>query len=127
MEVRANAVYTGNLKAGSRMFFFDVRKASSNNNYLVISETSKDKEGNKKSRMRVVVENFQFLNRGTGMGQGAPSAPDDGQSAPAPQAQRQPFRPQGRPAPAAPAPQAEMDPPSMEDEAPQVRDEDIPF
>ena len=59
MEVRANAVYTGNLKAGSRMFFFDVRKASSNNNYLIISETSKDKEGNKK-RTSLMIFNDQF-------------------------------------------------------------------
>ena len=63
MEVRANAVYTGNLKAGSRMFFFDVRKASSNNNYLIISETSKDKEGNKKrTSMMIFADQFaEFL------------------------------------------------------------------
>jgi len=88
-------------------------------------------DGSKRSRMRVVVENFQFLNRGQGMGQGAPiqDPADEGHAPrPAPQ-QRQPFRPQGRPA-AAPAPAAapqEMDAPSMEEDAPQIREDDIPF
>ena len=94
-----------------------------------------DKEGAKKSRMRVVVENFQFLNRGTGQAQSAPTADGSEEGGgyaprPAPQQQRQPFRPQGRPAavPApTPAPQADMDPPSMDDDAPQIREDDIPF
>jgi single-strand DNA-binding protein len=90
-----------------------------------------EKDGQKHSKMRVVVENFQFLNRGTGMGQGAPVAdPSEEGYAPRPAAapqQRQPFRPQGRPAAAPAAPPPEMDAPSMEEDAPQIRDEDIPF
>ncbi len=76
-------------------------------------------DGSKRSKMRVVVENFQFLNRGQGLGQGggggaagAPMPEDDtgGNYAPqqpqpyqqpAPQA-RQPYRAAGRPAAAAP-------------------------
>src|SRR5579862_6223458 len=87
-------------------------------------------DGTKKSRMRVVVENFQFLNRGTGMGQGAPVGDPSEEGGQAPRPQRQPFRPQGRPAagPAASVPAAghgDGDAPSMEEEAPQIREDDI--
>jgi single-strand DNA-binding protein len=106
-------------------------------------------DGSKRSKMRVVIENFQFLSRGPGAGgQGAygAAAPqaDPGeyagepQAAPAPQ-QRQPYRPAGgrpmaqtRPAQAPPQQQAPNydagDVPSNPaDEAPQIPQDDIPF
>lgn len=89
-------------------------------------------DGVKRSKMKVVVENFQFLNRS-----GAPQQFDGGGeegegAAPRPQQQRQPYRAAGRPAPqqaARPVQQnAEMDPPSgAEDDAPPIKDDDIPF
>ncbi|HEY4329438.1 MAG TPA: single-stranded DNA-binding protein [Phycisphaerae bacterium] len=102
-----------------------------------------EKEGVKHSKLKVVVENFQFLNRGQpgGYGGGGGQAADPGeyggepQSAPAPQ-QRQPYRQPGRPmqaarpAPAAPAPAPNYDNdiPSMPaDEGAQIAQEDIPF
>jgi single-strand DNA-binding protein len=110
-----------------------------------------EKDGIKHSKMRVIVENFQFLNRGQpggyGGGQGgyAPGAPaaDPGeyagepQAAPAPQ-QRPAYRaPAGRPvaqprpapAPQQPAPNYDAgDVPSVPaDDAPQISSEDIPF
>jgi len=105
-------------------------------------------DGSKRSRMKVVVENFQFLNRGTGQysgGAAGGAAPAQGgggyggeqeyggePAAAAPQPARQPFRQAGRPgAPAArpaPAPNYDADVPSMpEDDAPQIKEDDIPF
>ncbi len=60
----------------------------------------------KRSRMKVVCENFQFLGSGRGDSAGAPAG-EGGYSAPAP-------RSAARPAPAAPAPQENLD-------------EDVPF
>lgn len=100
-------------------------------------------DGTKRSKMRVVIENFQFLNRSAGPGMGAgPAAGGDEEyaAAPAP-AQRQPYRQAARPAAAAPArpapapappaapaqPNYDSDGPSQNDEAPPMKDEDIPF
>ena len=107
-------------------------------------------DGTKRSKLKVVVENFQFLNRGTGQYGGAPGggaapAQQGGGSyggeqeyggepaAAAPQPQRQPYRQAGRPGaqPARPAPAPNYDAgdvPSMpEDDAPQIKEDDIPF
>jgi single-strand DNA-binding protein len=97
-------------------------------------------DGSKRSKLRVVVENFQFLNRGQPGGYGgggAQAAADPGEyagepaAAPAP---RQFSRPAaGRPMQARPAPQQAPnydagDVPSVPaDEAPQISSEDIPF
>jgi single-strand DNA-binding protein len=103
-------------------------------------------DGSKRSKMRVVVENFQFLNRGQ-PGGGGYAAPADGgneyagEEGGAPAAPRQAYAPRQamRPAPSggrpgaqpprpAPAPNYDADVPSMpEDEAPQIKDDDIPF
>jgi single-strand DNA-binding protein len=105
-------------------------------------------DGSKRSKMRVVIENFQFLNRGGGQGGGgfAPQAQADAgeytgedaaPAAPAPRqayAARQPYRQGGRPgaqpvARPAPAPNYDAgDVPSVpEDDAPAIKDDDIPF
>jgi single-strand DNA-binding protein len=109
-----------------------------------------EKDGIKHSRMKVIVENFQFLNRGQPGGYGAPAAAAEpgeyaGEPAPAPQQpaypQRQAYRPAGRPgmappaarpAPTAPAAPATPNydagdaPPPPEDGA-QIAQDDIPF
>lgn len=96
-------------------------------------------DGSKRSKMRVIVENFQFLNRAGGPGGGQQQSDDQGEYSgePAPrQAPRQyAQRAPGRPAPAnspAPRPQQapnyEQDVPSApEDEAPPITNDDIPF
>jgi len=105
-------------------------------------------DGSKRSKMRVIVENFQFLNRGQpggygGGGQGGEAGGGEyagEESAPAPraaaaprQAQGQPYRQGGRPGapvqrPAAAPNYDAGDVPSMpEDDAPQIKDDDIPF
>jgi single-strand DNA-binding protein len=102
-----------------------------------------EKDGVKHYKMRVIVENFQFLNRGQpgGYGGGAPAA-DPGEYAgePAPAAQARPaYRaPGGRPVAQAPRPAAAPqqaapnydagDVPSVPaDDAPQISQDDIPF
>ena len=96
-------------------------------------------DGSKRSKMRVVIESFQFLGGGQQRTGGAPggegeytgeeSAPAPRQAAPA----RQPYRPAGRPG-AAPARPAQAAAPNYdagdvmpEDSAPQIREDDIPF
>lgn len=105
-----------------------------------------EQEGVKRSRMKVIIENFQFLNRAQPGAYGAPAggapaaAGYDGEysgepaAAPAP-APRPAYRPPqgGRPAPQPPRPAPTPnydagDVPSMpEDDAPQIKGEDIPF
>jgi single-strand DNA-binding protein len=100
-------------------------------------------DGSKRSKMRVIVENFQFLNRGQPGGYGAPAA-DPGEyagepaAAPAPQ-QRPAYRaPGGRPVAQGPRPAAvpQQPAPPMDggdvpsvpaDEAPPISQDDIPF
>ncbi len=106
-------------------------------------------DGSKRSKMRVVVENFQFLNRGTGQfsGQGgqqggqqqggyAGEGEGGGEAGPVQTtpAARAPYRNAGRPAPQAAARPAQApnyeagDVPSVpEDDQPPIKDEDIPF
>jgi single-strand DNA-binding protein len=102
-------------------------------------------DGSKRSKMRVIVENFQFLNRGQGQGGGGYGAGGDGgeyggEDAPAPAPRQpmarasQPYRQGGRPGAAPMQRPASMpnydagDVPSMpEDDAPQIKDDDIPF
>ena len=99
-------------------------------------------DGSKRSKMRVVIENFQFLSRGPGGGgqggnsRGAPASDPgeySGEPAPAPQQHRQPYRPQGRPTP---QPQRPAQSPNYDagdvpgvpaDDAPQITQDDIPF
>ncbi|MBU1037241.1 DUF3276 family protein [Patescibacteria group bacterium] len=38
-------IYTKKLQAGEKTYFFDVKKASTGNKYLQISENRKDKKG----------------------------------------------------------------------------------
>jgi single-strand DNA-binding protein len=95
-------------------------------------------DGSKRSKLKVIIENFQFLNRAGGPqqfdgGDGEAQAGGGGyapRQQAAPQA-RQPYRAGGRPVaqPAArPAPNVDMDPPSgAEDDAPPIKDDDIPF
>jgi single-strand DNA-binding protein len=98
-----------------------------------------EKDGAKHYKMRVIVENFQFLNRGQpgGYGQGGAPAGDPGEYAGEPgnpPAQPRPaYRaPGGRPAAqarpqAAPNYDAGDVPPHPADDAPQISSEDIPF
>ncbi len=94
-------------------------------------------DGSKRSKLKVIIENFQFLNRGQPGGQGGAPAGDGGEYAGEPQTTqvaRQPYRQGGRPG-AAPARSAPVTPnydvgdmPSMpEDSAPHIREDDIPF
>lgn len=100
-------------------------------------------DGTKRSKMRVVVENFQFLNRSQGApgGGGGNYGGEDGGGgyggeggAPRQQAPgRQPYRQGGRPGTAgpaqrpAPAPNYDAGDAPAPDEAPPLSDEDIPF
>jgi len=94
-------------------------------------------DGGKRSKLKVVVENFQFLNRGQPGSYGGAAAGDPGEyagetsaAAPAP---RQFNRAPGRPMQQRPAPQQAPnydagDVPSVPaDDAPQISSEDIPF
>jgi len=101
-------------------------------------------DGSKRSKLKVTVENFQFLNRAQPGGHGAGGQAGEGgeyggeESAPAPRQmaprQAQPYRQGGRPGagpvqrPAAAPNYDAGDVPSMpEDDAPQIKDDDIPF
>lgn len=109
-------------------------------------------DGSKRSKMRVIIENFQFLNRSSGQfagqntGQGggqqggySGEAEYAGESSPVQTtpAARQPYRPAGRPAaqpaprpapaPAAPNYEAGDVPSIPEDDQPQIKEDDIPF
>jgi single-strand DNA-binding protein len=104
-----------------------------------------EKDGIKHSRMKVIIENFQFLNRGQPGGYGAPAAAEPGEYTGEPAAAPQPayaprpaYRPAGRPAagppaarpaPAAtPAPNNDIgDAPPPAEEAPPIAQDDIPF
>ncbi len=106
-------------------------------------------DGTKRSKMRVIVENFQFLNRGQGAPGGGGAGGYGGEEgggggggyggeggAPRQQARpagNQPYRQGGRPAAAgpaqrpAPAPNYDAGDAPASDEAPPLSDEDIPF
>src|SRR4051812_47081687 len=102
-----------------------------------------EKEGQKHSKLKVVVENFQFLNRaapgqfGSGAGGGQQAGYDGengGEAAQAAPAPRQNFRPQGRPgmnaprpAPAAAQPNYDVGDNVPEDATPPIKEDDIPF
>lgn len=83
-------------------------------------------DGTKRSKIRVVIENFQFLNRSAG-----PMAVDSGggeeAAAPRPQQARPAYRPAGRPPAQPAAPAADADPPAPDDAPPPIKDDDIPF
>lgn len=90
-------------------------------------------DGSKRSKMRVVIENFQFLggrsdSSGGGGGSQYSEEQGGGGGGGGGYQQRQPMRqarPMGRPAPA-PA-HADMDPPSQDELPPPMKDDDIPF
>jgi single-strand DNA-binding protein len=102
-----------------------------------------ERDGTKHYKMKVVVENFQFLNRGQGGGYGAPAEnseyagePGQGGGGYAPRQQARPAynRGGGRPVaaaqaapPAQSAPDYDTGDPVPEDSAPPIKDEDIPF
>ena len=77
-------------------------------------------DGTKRSRMRVIVEGFQFIDSRPAGGCDS-AAPEDDSGAPA---ARPAYRPAARTVPARPAPN-EAPPPEMD--APPIRDDDIPF
>lgn len=90
-------------------------------------------DGTKRSRMKVVVDTFQFIDSGgraTEAGGDDGGAPQQNYAPRQPSAARPPQRPMGRPA-AAPAPQRNYDedaaPPMPDDDAPPIKEEDIPF
>ena len=56
-KVKQPPVYSGVCKSGKRVFFFDVKKASNNTNYLIVSESSFDKEGNKRRNSLMIFNN----------------------------------------------------------------------
>ena len=77
-----------------------------------------DKEGTKRSKLKVIVEQFQFLGGGGGGGgsrRSEESPVQEGQSYPAPES--------GAPAPAAPPPAADF----QDSEPPAPADSEIPF
>src|SRR4051812_38719327 len=102
-------------------------------------------DGGKRSKMRVIVENFQFLNRGQPGGYGGAPAAEAGEYAGEPAAapqqpaypqRQQAYRPAGRPgaAPAArpaAAPQAapnyDAGDSGPQEDGPQISQDDIPF
>jgi single-strand DNA-binding protein len=101
-------------------------------------------DGSKRSKMRVVVENFQFLNRSAGpMGGnnaggedvgmpeygGEPTSAPRQQMARAPQPMRAPGRPNAGPMTPRPAAAPNYDAPDSipEDDGPPLKDEEIPF
>ena len=85
-------------------------------------DTWEDKQGGgKRSKHRVVINNFQLMPRRDGGGAGGGAAPEGSQAAPA-----------RRPAPARPAPQQQQAPAGSPqqppyDEQPQFKEDDIPF
>jgi single-strand DNA-binding protein len=86
-------------------------------------------DGSNRSKLTVTIESFQFVDSRPGGGAGGGDEAEGGAPRPAYQP-RQNARPvAGRPGPAArPASSNDMDPPSPdEDDAPPIRDEDIPF
>ncbi len=80
-------------------------------------------DGTKRSKMRVIIEGFQFIDgRPAGSGE-AGAAPEEGGE---PASARPAYRPAARSAPARPAPSTDGPPPT-EPDSPPIRDDDIPF
>ena len=48
-------IFSSRVRAGSRTYYFDVKKNSKNDNYLVISESKKVGDDNEKQRHRIMV------------------------------------------------------------------------
>lgn len=98
-------------------------------------------DGTKRSKLRVIVENFEFIGGRQGGGEGGggyEGGGEEGGYAPRPQQARSfaPRQPQGRPMqqrPAAPAPQQQpqydpgADAPAPDDAPPPISEDDIPF
>lgn len=87
-------------------------------------------DGSKRSKLRVVVENFEFLGGGRGGagGGGEEGGEGGGGYAPRQPAARAPYRPAaGRPAPQQQAPQQDIDQMPPDDVPPPIKDDDIPF
>jgi len=96
-------------------------------------------DGTKRSKIKVIVENFQFLNRGTGAAGGVPAGAEEpdygGEPTTPPRQQARPAYnrpPAGRPAPAQSQPSGggpnyDAGDSIPEDSAPPIKDDDIPF
>ncbi len=48
-------IFSSRVRAGSRTYYFDVKKNSKNDNYLVISESKKVADDSEKQRHRIMV------------------------------------------------------------------------
>ena len=48
-------VFSSRVRAGSRTYYFDVKKNTKDDNYLVISESKRMKDDNEKQRHRIMV------------------------------------------------------------------------
>jgi single-strand DNA-binding protein len=90
-------------------------------------------DGSKRSRMRVVIENFQFIDSRGGPGAAGPGpagegaeAEHDGTSRPAPRAAGRPASTQVGSGPAQP-PAVHETPEPLATDAPPLKDDDIPF
>jgi hypothetical protein len=57
-ETRDNSVHSERLPAGRRVYFFDVKRTSKGDCYLVISERRKTDEGPKRDRIMVFSEDI---------------------------------------------------------------------
>jgi len=58
-EEKEDAVYSDKVPAGRRMYFFDVKKTSKGDFYLVISERRRTEEGKKRDRIWVFQEDLE--------------------------------------------------------------------
>ena len=48
-------IFSSRVRAGSRTYYFDIKKNSKEDNYLVISESKKTRDENEKQRHRIMV------------------------------------------------------------------------
>ena len=48
-------IFSSRVRAGSRTYYFDIKKNSKEDNYLVISESKKTREESEKQRHRIMV------------------------------------------------------------------------
>ena len=90
-----------------------------------------DKQGGgKRSKLSVVIENFQFVGGRDGGGGGAPAGPDQPEAStepppPRPPVNRPPAAPAPRAASAGAAPAGAVEPPFGESQ--EIKEDDIPF
>ena len=66
MEVRkhqSNIIYSKRVKAGKRMYFFDIREDSKGQNFICISESRKAKEGFVKQTIVIYPEDIEKFSK----------------------------------------------------------------